>query len=195
MGPAGRASGKNEIADEGARDNGKQERGIDGRHYSIRRVFFAKLLKRALCEDEPEKQRYRRRKAENQNFGKNRIHETPLFTKPILSQLKWPERCAAGRRPAFRDVRLPTADNRDVGGRTSNVERPKRGEDFPGGRPGDITTESTESTEVAPRSPKDQGAEPRSGEKRRMPPATQSRGGILARGGAERELDASKFFA
>ena len=95
------------------------------------------------------------------------------------------------------DVRRPTADNRDVGGRTSNVERPKRGEDFPEGRPGDITTESTE---VAPRSPKDQGAEPRSGKKRRMPPATQSRGGILAwRGadpataGTERELDASKI--
>ena len=66
------------------------------------------------------------------------------------------------------DVRRPTADNRDVGGRTSNVERPKRGEDFPGGRPIDITTESTESTEVAPRSPKDQGAEARSGENRAL---------------------------
>ena len=60
----------------------------------------------------------------------------------------------AGReRPATCDVRRSTADGRDVGGRTSNVERPERGEPaarergLPERRPVDITTESTESTE------------------------------------------------
>ena len=101
-----------------------------------------------------------RRDAEYQNHGRESNEETwsgRATARHARAGSEWP-----GASSTICDVRRPTPDGRDVGGRSSNVERPGRGDRPRRARPSPKdgrATSRSKRPKVPCRSPKEPGAE------------------------------------